>query len=386
MAGITFLGQLNPNELYSAIFNMIISQRIFDISVQEPILANRLAVDGTLYGDTKLHYSMDIDYSDAWGNDAEASSLLTLKRNTTQVVEAIVLDQFRQAYITIDNYLSKRAWNEEGSFSKFNGVLSASIGQIKKVFSNGFVNTYIGCHESTAAASNITIDITDLLAEPKTAVEKEAIARLTGQRISEGLANLFVELETNNTKFNELGYLRAYSKNQFLVVWNAQAKNKIKHIDLPMIFNNGINQPMDGISLDQKYFGTLNSMGGIVGASNKTIYCYKEGIYNDGNEGEDIRVRVGELMPDGVVYDANETYTIDPSIICKIIVPEGNPFMQSMEVGTSFFNSKSLTENYYLTWGFNTMYSLSEFPFITVRLSDREAVENDNGDNEGDNE
>jgi hypothetical protein len=41
--------------------------------------------------------------------------------------------------------------------------------------------------------------------------------------------------------------------------------------------------------------------------------------------------------------------------------------MSAFEVGTSFFNPKSLTENHYLTFGHNTIEYLENYPFITVK-------------------
>ena len=49
-----FAGTLTANEIYTALYNMIISQRVYDITTADPSLANALRVDGTLYGDTKL--------------------------------------------------------------------------------------------------------------------------------------------------------------------------------------------------------------------------------------------------------------------------------------------------------------------------------------------
>lgn len=43
--------------------------------------------------------------------------------------------------------------------------------------------------------------------------------------------------------------------------------------------------------------------------------------------------------------------------------------LSAFEVGTSFFNAKSLTENRYLTWGYNTLENLSNYPFITVKAA-----------------
>jgi hypothetical protein len=40
--------------------------------------------------------------------------------------------------------------------------------------------------------------------------------------------------------------------------------------------------------------------------------------------------------------------------------------MSAFEVGTSFFNARSLTSNHYLTFGHNTLERLVDKPFITV--------------------
>ena len=57
-----FTGQLNVNSVFSAIFNMIISQTVFadNIKGTASSLVDRARVDGTLYGDTKLYYSTDV--------------------------------------------------------------------------------------------------------------------------------------------------------------------------------------------------------------------------------------------------------------------------------------------------------------------------------------
>ena len=111
-----FLGTLNANEIYTALYNMIISQRVYDISTAEPSLANALRVDGTLYGDKKLYTSMDIGASYDWLNDAEAENLLKLHRPKAPDCQKITLNVFRKISLTIDNYLTKRAWGTEGAF------------------------------------------------------------------------------------------------------------------------------------------------------------------------------------------------------------------------------------------------------------------------------
>ena len=43
------------------------------------------------------------------------------------------------------------------------------------------------------------------------------------------------------------------------------------------------------------------------------------------------------------------------------------PYMSAFEVGTSFFNPRSLTENNYLTFGHNTLEYYKAYPLVTVK-------------------
>lgn len=55
-----FSGTLNQNEIYAALYNMIISQEVFDRIGDSGELVDKARVDGTLYGDTKLYYAADV--------------------------------------------------------------------------------------------------------------------------------------------------------------------------------------------------------------------------------------------------------------------------------------------------------------------------------------
>ena len=121
----TFNGQLKSNEIFASLYNMIISQQVFaDNLSKHQTLVDKARVDGGLYGDTKLFYSTDALKSAEWGNDAEATNLLQLHRPEAPECQAIVLNKFRQICLTVDDYLSKRAWADEGAFSSFNSVMT----------------------------------------------------------------------------------------------------------------------------------------------------------------------------------------------------------------------------------------------------------------------
>ena len=86
-----FNGTLNANEIFSSIFNLIISQQVFSNNIAEykSTLVDLSRVDGTLYGDTKLYYATDVLKSFPWTNDAEAQNLLKLHRPEDPECQAI---------------------------------------------------------------------------------------------------------------------------------------------------------------------------------------------------------------------------------------------------------------------------------------------------------
>ena len=73
-----YAGNLNANEIFASIFNMIISQQVFADNIKDTkaSLVDAARVDGSMYGDTKLYYATDVLRSYAWGGDAEAENLL----------------------------------------------------------------------------------------------------------------------------------------------------------------------------------------------------------------------------------------------------------------------------------------------------------------------
>ena len=359
-----FNGQLRSNEIFSALYNMIISQQVFtdNISGTNATLMEMNRVDGGLYGDTKLYYATDVLKSSPWGNDAEATNLLQLHRPKAPNVQAIHLDQFRQISLTVDNYLSKRAWSTEGAFSEFNGVMLGWIRETKRVYDSTLFNSYVGTAETSVGLQKRTVTL------PSQAGDTEASNRLQAQAIAEDIANLFVELADVSRDFNDYGNLRSYSTDSLIVVWNAQYLNKIKKVDLPTIFHkDGLIEKMGEYQLPARYFGTVNTAGGTVPASNTTIRSLYEADYTVSEV--TTHVFPGDLLPSGATYTANTTYTQDDTIMYKVMYRRSVPFMSAFEVGTTFFNPKSLTENHYLTWGYNTLEYLKNYPFITVRGS-----------------
>lgn len=364
----TFLGTLNSNEIFAALYNMIISQHVFSDNIAKTgsELVDMARVDGSLYGDTKLYYATDILVSDEWGNDAEATNLLALHRPQAPETQAITLDQFRQISLTVDNYLSKRAWENEGAFGSFNSVMTGWIGETKRIYEAKIYNTFIGTNKATGTAQNITVSV-------PTNDNPEIEARLQAQTIARTIADLYTKLADASRDYNDLGNYRSFDKSDMVVVWNAEYMNSITNMDLPTIFHKDGLELSFKHSLPAKYFGTVKTADATLpsGSANLTIRSLVEKDYNtvapsDADYVKSLHIFPGDLIPAGQTYKAYEAYEEDSTVVAKIYHKNSVPFMSAFEVGTSFFNPKSLTENRYLTWGYNTLENLENYPYITI--------------------
>jgi hypothetical protein len=388
-----FTGQLRSNEIFSALFNMIISQQVFadNIAGTFSSLVDKARVDGGLFGDTKLFYSTDVLKSAPWGNDAEATNLLALHRPASPEVQAIFLDQFRQISLTVDNYLTKRAWGTADAFSQFNSVMKGWIRDTKKVYDAGLYNSFIGTAVGSEGKQTITVPVETALGS----TDGEEALRIEGMVIAQAMADLLIDLRDFSRDFNDYGVLRSYANEGIQVVWNAKHANKIKKMDLPTIFHkDGLVDKFEQEVLPSRYFGTVITLSNIASFSdttpepgkplNSSTKAYTPGTNNANGTvrslvertitlGEDdFHVFPGDEIPatstvEDVTGDfgTGEVYIEDSSIIAKVMV-KLPPFMSAFEVGTSFYNPKSLTENHYLTWGHNTLSYLKNYPMIKI--------------------
>ena len=358
----TFSGQLRSNEIFSALYNMIISQEVFADNLGEhQTLVDKARVDGGLYGDTKLYYSTDVLKSVPWGNDAEAANLLALHRPEAPECQAIHLDIFRQICLTVDNYLSKRAWATEGAFSSFNSVMLGWMKDTKRVYDGTLYNVFIGTTKATGAGQTVKVDLSS--ASSLTGIEAE---RMEAMLIAQKLADLMVAMGDYSRDFNDYGNLRSYAKDGIKVIWNSKFVNKIRKVDLPTIFHkDGLVEKFEEEILPERYFGDVNTEKLTQIAAN-TVRSTIEKDYTV--SGKITHVFPGDYIPAGATVEIGEGYKAPAKdVICKVLV-KLPPYMSAFEVGTSFFNPKSLTENHYLTFGHNTIEYLKNYPFITVEV------------------
>ena len=389
---------LNPNEIFASIANMIISQEVFaDNLGKHQTLVDQARVDGGLYGDKKLYYSTDVLKSHPWGNDAEASNLLALDRPADPKVQDITLDVFRQIRLTVDNYLSKRAWADEGAFSSFNAVMLGWMRETKRVYDGTLYNCFIGATQTSTGKQVVSVDLGTGSGHPLyqlTGVEKE---QMEAMLIAQALADLFVAMGDYSRDYNDNQFLRSYANEAIKVVWNAKFVNKIRKIDLPTIFHkDGLVDKFEEDIMPARYFGDVITSANVASYSDATPAAgkpidadddsYVPGV-NHANGcirsmvEKDVTVSAtayhvfpGDEIPAGATikaggtFELGEVYIEKADVIAKVLV-KLPPFMSAFEVGTSFFNPRSLTENHYLTFGHNTLEYLKNYPFITVKAA-----------------
>lgn len=355
---VTFTGQLRPNEIFGALYNMLISQQVYADNIKGTYgeLVSRFRVDGTLYGDTKLYYATDVLKSVEWNQDGENEvNILELHRPEEPKQQAITISNFRQIALTVDNYLSKRAWGTEGAFASFNSVMLGWIRDTKKVYDSVLINTFVGTTETDIGEQNT--EITPI------AGQNDALT------VAVALADLLVNLKDVTRDYNDYGYLRSYDESDLLVVFNAKIWNQLRKADLPVIFHKeGLLDEFEKVILPARYFGKL------VGDTHIQATVPAEGIqtYRTLVEGDfdGIHLFPGDELPEGVTFYQDEAYYEDNTIAFKVMHKNSVPFMSAFETGTSFFNPRNLSENHYLTWGYSDLDYLANYPFITVRFKE----------------
>ena len=378
---VNYAGKLNANEIFASIYNMIISQQVFADNIKDTkaSLVDAARIDGSMYGDTKLYYATDVLRSYAWGGDEEASKLLELNRPEDPECQAITLDVFRQIRLTVDNYLTKRAWSSENAFNEFNSVMLGWIRDTKRVYDSTTYNTFIGTYETSEGKQNQTVTL------PTVEGDKEAENRLQAQTIATKVADILVDLEDVSRDYNDYQNLRSYSADDFRYVWNSAYVNKINKLDVPTIFHkDGLIDKFAQYTLPARYFGDVVVKGTAVtsdGASYRSLVeqdvTLVEALTYKGKTlpvGSKFHLFAGDIIPNKIALASASavlvpSYKENGNIICKIVHKDAVPYMSGFEAGTSFFNSRSLTENNYLTFAHNTLEAIHDKPFITLKAT-----------------
>ena len=391
---------LNQNTITNALFNMIISQQVFDSKVASTELADKFKVDGTLFGDTKLYHSFDIGSPETWLNDAEAADLLKLNRNKSGKTQTITMGVYKMISITIDYYLSKQAFMGDGTFGEYTSFLTGSLRKIKRVYDRALINVTLGTMKPSTNRCDITITT------PNGATTEET-NRLEAQTIAKEMVILRAELEDNNRDFNALNYLRSYPADELVAIWNVNWRAKLTKLDLPTIFHKDIGEGggFKEYDMPKKWFGndatTELSLENV--PANNTQYRIKySGDYEVVDSGEmklvdkpsektmffwagDAVPYLGQTITDysrgvtvtvgATVISRNNYYITDDTIAFVLVHKDALPYMSGFETGTEFWNARSLTSNHYLIFGHNNLEFIEEYPRIRVKVVKEQAQE-----------
>lgn len=358
---------LKANKVLTAVYNTVVAQEVFGDNVKgtfgELLAENK--VDVGLFGDQRWYYSTDALASYDFEVDTiDQLNLLTTHRPKSPKVQNIIIDQFRQMALTLDDYLSAQAWGTEGAFSQFNSIMQGWMGDTRRIIDSTTFNTFIGTFETGSDDDTVP-----------GYKQKRTIAPVEGQNkaltIAVDLADLLVDLKDVSRDYNDYGHIRSYDEGDFTVVFNAKLWNELKKADLPVIFHKeGLLDEFKKVVLPARYFGTVVGDGVIEdgytvkddGKTYRTL-VEKDVVRN----GETIHLFPGDELKAGEKGKEIEIYIEDATIAYKVIGKRAVPYMSAFSVNTSFFNAKNLSTNYYMTWGRNTLEHLKDKPFITAR-------------------
>lgn len=383
-----FQGRLNPNLVFGAIFNMIISQLTFADNIKGTFgkIVGSAKVDGSLYGDTKLYYSTDALKTHAWGGDAEMTNLLKPARPKDPKCQKITLDVFRQIDLTLDSYLTKQAWKDEYAFSQFNAVMLSWLRETKRIYDSTIYNSFLGNTKSLAVKGQWDIYLKDIT---ETGLDKD---RKEAMVIANAIAMLKTAMEDVSRFFNDYKQIRSYDWGEVKIIWNATYVNRVRNVDLPTIFHKDIMDKFGEFTLPERYFG--DKLDGTTPDTNdftvaEGIATLKEGHTHDvrslvemefedivDEDGDPYHIFAGDEIPVGAKFkldasgkfEDSDLYLPNPDKM-GIVVTQLPPYMSAFEVATSFFNAKALNTNHYLTFGHNTLEYLKGKPFIVLMNS-----------------
>lgn len=346
-----FNGQLRANLVFATQFNQIISQQVFGTGVDNLSgIYGLRKVDGTLYGDTKLYTSVDALKSFVFDGSDTGYNLLTINRPEAPVTTAISIDTYRQIPVTVDDYFTKQMWMGESAFSDFNGVILSWMTKTKEVYEHTKYTTDIIVSGLAKATSLGTI----ALAAPA-GIAGYDLLRWRAQELYRVLEDMITELNEPSRAYNDLGFLRNYSLENFEILIPLGILSSVRKQDLPFLFN-----PDSKVAIKEvhwKYFGAMNASASTTAASNTLVRAAIEADF--GAE----HLFPGDLLPNSTAYAANTTYTASysarPSInavtTLLLVHKQDYPIMSAFSVSTSFFNARRLDMNHYLTFGHNNV-------------------------------
>lgn len=401
-----FSGSLNSNEFLSGLYNAygLVYTYGNNLGGRGDSLAERFKADGGQYRDQLVYTDVDVLYSRIW--DKNDTNVLATENKGMYTQQYITIDSFRQIGLTVDAFLTKRAWMDAGKYDEFRSVILKQISDTKQVYEDTLVDTFVGVHKSGAAAANITITM-------PTNDDPEKQNRLRAMEVFKTIGDTFNSLADYNRSFNENSYLKRFGMDDCMLVFSDKYANEFRYVDTPTVFHKD-DLLAKGKILNRKYFGTPitsatttadgnthraveNMIITVSATASSTKSGYKYAAPAAGNN-RAIQVFPGDLLPEATplttgdaaytanvsVYFANpvgaaatkaftasvctsaNAYAEDGKVICKIIHKDAVKYLSSITTQTEFVNGKNHTQNMYLTWGYSYPAALKGYPFITV--------------------
>lgn len=389
-----FTGTLNVNEFYGGLFNAyrLIYTYADNLSALDGSLASQFRTDGGSYSDKSVYTDVDVLMSRVW--DPNNTNVLEPEMVVAPKQQQIVVNKFRQIGLYTDKYLSKRAWMDPDVYDEFANVVQAQVINTRKVYDQRLVDTYIGTTATAVGSQTQTVDI-------YTTATGDEKNRIEAQLIAQKIADILVEVGDSTRDWNDNGFLKAFGKDDLMIIWNSKWYNKILYTDLPTIYHKE-DLIKAGKVLPARYFGTaVGSSGSANGTTHRAAGEYKirvnssTGAYSA--SGTVVKnVFPGDLLPSGTpivapataettatytgasingrtmnvtVYSTVHAYTEADTCVCKIIHRNGVKYLSSFETSTEFWNPRNLTTNRYLTWAYANPEYLQGYPFITLNYS-----------------
>ena len=337
-------------------------------------------------------------YSRIW--DKADTNVLATENKGMYTQQYISVDSFRQIGLTVDQFLTKRAWMDAGKYDEFRTVILKQISDTKQVYEDTLVDTFVGVHVSKADAANITVTM-------PTDADAEKQNRLRAMEVFKTIGDTFNSLADYNRSFNENNYLKRFSEGDCMLVFSDKYANEFRYVDTPTVFHKE-DLLAKGKILNRKYFGSPidSEVTTADGNTHRAVenmlitISASSGEYKAPASGTNAVVQVfpGDLLPKGTplttgeaTYNANvavfftglggsnmgkaftasvctkaNAYVEDNKIICKIIHKDAVKYLSSITTQTEFINGKNHTQNMYLTWGYSYPAALKGYPFITV--------------------
>ena len=381
---------LSGNEIFGSLFNLLISARTFTDNVKGGYntLADRFKIDGSLYGDFKTFKGTDVlktqPFTDPYAYNSNGNfqgNLLKTAKPADPKEQYVQIDQVRFIELSLDMFLTKRAFYDEGSFSEFHGGMLSWMQDTKRVYESGLINTFVGTTVSNANKAVISVDLTT--AKGSASTEEEA-RRLEAQEIAKDIADLLVDVKDYSRDYTDWKLLRAVNPDDLLFVWNSKYLNKLTKMDLPTIYHkDGLIDKMNEELLPPRFFGraidTSTDKGSGKVIKSDDTYDNTKGTIRALAEKEvtvsstAYHLFPGDEIPNGATvkasgdFELNEVYLQTDDIICKVIHKSSVPFMSAYESEESFYNQRSKVTNFYLHFMYSKPCYLYNYPFLTVK-------------------